>query len=408
MSTTLITVLGKGRDNTRTGYREATYQFEGCEQHKTPYFGLALARHLNPDTLIMLGTAGSMWGVLVENHAIDGENEELRLELIEAETEGRVTQELLDRVTPLLKSILGRTIIPRIISSGKYESEQIEILDVIASAIGKSQNDLHFDLTHGYRHLGMIGFLSSFMLERLRKQIHVHGLWYGALDMIQNGITPVLRLDGLNAVQKWVSALDKFDANGDYGIFAPLLEADGFPKDKAQSLKKAAFAERTTNVSDAARYLQAVLLELDAPDTSLNGASALFREALKRNLRWARTATLDEQQRLLALRALERGDFLRTTILGLEALISRLCLENDADPLDYKVREEFDKNFQAEIKQEKQRDWKAAAYWELRNLRNAMAHGIPPAQQKLQDLMKNDERLCKELQSILSRLSAEH
>lgn len=405
MTTTLITVLGKGRDNKQTGYRETTYQFENGEQHKTAYFGLALAQHLDSDTLIILGTSGSMWGVLVENHAIDGDDEELRLELISAETDACVTQELLDRLTPLFKRILGQTIIPRIIPSGNNKKEQIEILDVIASAIGRSQSQLHFDLTHGYRHLGMIGFLSSFMLERLRAQVNVHGLWYGALDMTQNGITPVLRLDGLNAVQKWVSALDKFDANGDCGIFAPLLEADGFPKEKAQSLKQAAFAERTTNISDATKYLQGVLRALDEP---LTGASALFRATLKKSLRWASKETLYEQQRLLALKALERGDFLRTVILGSESLISRLCHESQADPLDYKVREEMDKKFQAEIKQDKQRDWKSDAYWTLKNLRNAMAHGIPPSYPAMQKLMKNEEQLAKELQSILSRLSIEH
>jgi hypothetical protein len=215
----------------------------------------------------------------------------------------------------------------------------------------------------------------------------------------------VLRLDGLNAVQKWVSALDKFDANGDYGIFVPLLETDGFPKDKAQSLKKAVFAESTTNVADAARHLQAVLGVLDAQETTLSGASALFREALKKNLRWARATTLDEQQRLLALRALDRGDFLRTVILGTESLISRLCLENKADPLDFKIREEVDKNFQTEIKKDKQRDWRSDAYWKLKNLRNSMAHGIPPSYPDLQKLMKNNEQLAKTLQSILSRLT---
>lgn len=405
MSTTLITVLGKGRDNTQTGYREATYQFDRGEQHKTPYFGLALAQHLNPDTLIMLGTSGSMWGVLVENHAIDGEDEELRLELIEAATEARVTQDLLDRLTPLLKRILGRTFIPRIIPAGNDESEQIEILDVIATAIGKTQNDLHFDLTHGYRHLGMIGFLSSFMLERLRRKIHVLGLWYGALDMTQNEITPVLRLDGLNAVQKWVSALDKFDANGDYGIFAPLLEADGFPKNMSQNLRRAAFSQRTTNIFDAARHLQNVLIALDTP---LTGASALFRETLKKRLRWANTGSLGEQQRLLAIQELERGDLLRTAILGLEAFISRLCLENNVNPLDYKMREEIDKKFQEEIKQNRQHDWKSKAYWNLKNLRNAMAHGTQSSHQETRELLKNDVRLAKELQSILSKLSTEH
>ena len=406
MSLTLITVLGKGLNKAQPGYREATYQFDAGERHRTAYFGLALADHLNPDTVIMLGTSGSMWGVLVENHAVEGEDEELRLELIEAEHNACVTQQILDRVTTLLERKIGRHIIPLIIPAGNDEGEQIQILEVIAKAIGKNHNDLHFDLTHGYRHLGMIGFLSSFMLERLRKQISVMGLWYGALEMTQGGVTPVLRLDGLNAVQKWVSALDKFEANGDYGVFAPLLEADGFPKELAECLKKASFAKTTTNISDAARHLQSVLGELDSQNVPLSGASALFRETLIKKLKWARSDTLDEQQRLLALRALDRGDFLRAVIFGLESLISRKCRESGADPLDYKARDSIDKAFQQTLKADDRNDWKNTAYWDLKNLRNSMAHGIPPSYPRLQKLMKNDERLSRELEKILKRLSA--
>lgn len=53
-----------------------------------------------------------------------------------------------------------------------------------------------FDLTHGFRHLGMVGFLSAYMLKRVR-DLSVRDLWYGALDMSRDGVTPVLRLDGL-------------------------------------------------------------------------------------------------------------------------------------------------------------------------------------------------------------------
>jgi CRISPR-associated Csx2 family protein len=86
------------------------------------------------------------------------------------------------------------------------------------------RGELSFDLTHGFRHLGMLGMLSAFMLERIGR-LRVRSLWYGALDMTEDGATPVLRLDGLYAIQRWVTALEHFDASGDYGVFAPLLVA---------------------------------------------------------------------------------------------------------------------------------------------------------------------------------------
>lgn len=102
--------------------------------------------------------------------------------------------------------------------------------------------------------------------------------------MTQGGITPVLRLDGLLAIQRWIDALDRFDANGDYGVFAPLLEADGVAADKARCLASTAFHESTLNLSDARTQLRSFLPALDQP---LSGASGLFQDKLRKQLEWA-------------------------------------------------------------------------------------------------------------------------
>ncbi|MDY0331681.1 MAG: TIGR02221 family CRISPR-associated protein [Thiomonas sp.] len=406
MNATLITFLGKGRDNPQTGYREATYQFADQSQRKTPFFGLALAEHLQPRVLIILGTAGSMWGVLIEYFAEHDHHEELRLELMEAESQGAVTQDLLDRVTPLLQASTAHEIQLRLIPSGQIDQEQIGILEAIDHTLDKQPTRLHIDITHGFRHLAIIGFLSAAMLERLRPQLHVEALWYGALDMTSRGMTPVIRLDGLNAVHRWVSALDRFDANGDYGVFAPLLEADGLPVDKARCLSDAAFYEATTQIPNAARSLRTLLPELEGH--ALPGASALFQVQLKKRLQWARFDNLAEQQRILALRALTRGDLLRTAILGLESLISKLIQNAGRDPYDFQARKIEDEQLQQEIREGQHPDWLRDAYWNLKNLRNSMAHGTPPTYSHLQQLIKNPERLRKELESTLGRLNASH
>src|SRR5579862_7409734 len=310
MTHTLVTFLGKGREDPRTGYRETTYRFPDGSQETTHFFGLALAGHLEPDRLVVLGTARSMWGALVEHVAAGGEEENARLALIDAEEAGTVDQLLLDRLSGVLRRAVGRDVMPRLIPFGATPEEQRDIPQTIAAVAG--EGEVSFDLTHGFRHLGMVGMLSAFMLERIGR-LKVRSLWYGALDMTarDTGITPVLQLDGLNAIQRWIGALDRFDASGDYGVFAPLLEADGVPRDKARCLEEAAFFERSFNLGDAARRLRTFAEVVRRP---LPGASGLFQARLAERLAWIAEPDLAAQQLALAQQYLERADFVRRSI----------------------------------------------------------------------------------------------
>lgn len=400
MTYTLVTFLGKGRDNTKTGYRKATYRFPDGSQRETPFFGLALAEYLQPDNIVILGTCGSQWGVLVENFAVEDEEEEARLELMEAEEKAQVDQPLLDKLTPLLRRAVGREVIPRLIPYGRDKDEQYAILREVANAVPKGA--VSFDLTHGFRHLGMVGFLSAFLLERIGR-LEVRGLWYGALDMTENGLTPVIRLEGLSAVQRWIDALDRFDATGDYGVFEPLLVADGVAVDKARCLKEAAFYERTFNLSDARRKINTFLPELDQP---LAGASGLFQGKLRERLAWARENNLAANQRKLAYQYLNRGDYVRAAIFGWEAFVIRECEKRNYDPNDdFEVgRERALEELEGEIRNGVHPDWMRRAYWTLKNIRNALAHGNPPTNERLQRLLKDPENLAKELDACFKRL----
>ena len=122
MSHTLVTMLGKSRENKDTGYRETTYRFPDGTEDRTAFFGLALSRHLRPDATVILGTSGSQWGVLVEHLAgEDSAEEEARLRLLDAEAEGAVHQALLDRLTPLMEQAVGGVVSPRLIPFGRDE-----------------------------------------------------------------------------------------------------------------------------------------------------------------------------------------------------------------------------------------------------------------------------------------------
>lgn len=395
----LVTFLGKGREKNQTGYRTATYEFPDGPREETPFFGLALARHLHPDTLIILGTAGSMWDVLIEHLATADDSEEVRMELMDAVKSANVTQSLLDRVAPLAERTVKCPLRLRLIPYAREDSEQIAILQDLAQAVERGR--VSFDLTHAFRHLGMLGLVSAFFLERTGK-LKVEGLYYGALDMTRDGITPVLRLDGLVSIQRWVAAMDHFDATGDYGAFAPLLVDDGVPADLAACLEAAAFHERTFNLRDAKRKLQTFLPCLKEP---LPGASGLFQKRLSERLQWAREAELHDNQRTLAYTYLARRDYVRAAVLAWEAIITRECAKNGLDATDFKVnggRAEAEELVKRRLEAHGTR-WDESPHWRLKNLRNALAHGSPPQNPELCRVVSDPERLHETLESDIKR-----
>ncbi|WP_295542552.1 TIGR02221 family CRISPR-associated protein [uncultured Thiohalocapsa sp.] len=397
--TTLVSFLGRARLDPKTGYQVAHYRFADGTTKETPFFGLDLLEVAQPDRLVVLGTSGSTWDVLIEQCAVDGEEEELRLRLIEAASEQRVDASLLAAVEPLVERALGVRCLLRLIDYGRDEQGQARILETIAEAVPRGR--VVIDLTHGFRHLAAIGALSAFFLERVRG-LRVEGLYYGALDMREQGVTPVVRLDGLMTIEHWLDALSRFDQNGDYGLFAPLLERDGVPADKVRCLVEAAFFERTLNLADARRRILTFLPVLDTP---LNGVSALFRPALAEQLDWVRAAGLMAYQHRLARFYLRQGDYVRAAILGFEAVITRECDRRKFGQHDHQQdRKPAEDAFEAEIRAGEHPRAVAEGYWMLKNLRNALAHGNPASLIHVRQIVVNPQRLPGALNDALQRV----
>lgn len=397
--TTLVTFLGRVPPD-QQGYREAKYSFpDGIRS--TKFFGLELARTLRPDKVVILGTSASQWDYLVEELAEDGQLETARLELMEAAHQERVTSGMLQNLVPVFQKRFQAEVAPRLIPYGKTAAEQEQILQTIADTV--PEGNVHFDVTHAFRHLGMVGFTSAFMLGHLRK-ICVQSLWYGAFGMTRDDISPVLKLDGLNQVHQWTLALAQHEASGDYGVFADLLEQDGFPQDAAKQLMKAAYFERIHNVGDAARCLTSVLQKLEQP---LTGAAELFRPTLRDKLSWANIPSLEDRQKHLAWESLRRRDFPRAAIYGLEAAKSHLCRIKGFDQARFAERDEAWKGLLTELRENRKSGNHAPLeddIHKLRLIRNSVAHGLPASSESIRSILRNPERLTSELQLILERV----
>ena len=444
MSHTFVTFLGRGQQDRDTGewvYREATYEFPAAsgkpkpQEKTTEFFGLALAEYIKPDRVVILGTSGSQWGVLVNKLASEGELEDERIELLDAEKNQTVNDEMLEVFNEVMQRTVKpnkATVVPLLIPFGKNQQEQYEILGIIAKNV--LDGSVSLDLTHGFRHLGMIGFLSAFMLTRIGN-LKVRNLWYGALDMTpregcKKGITPVLKLNGLDRVRSWLNALNRFYASGDYGVFVNLLINDEVSKDKAEHLKKAAFYERTHNLFRAEEEIHKFLPALEEP---MQGASALFKDGLRECLAWVNESTAAKKQGKLARQYLERRDYVRAAAFGWESLVTKEC-ERQGEPQlwDRAVRERQDvgravQKWEADIKKECQnkgldpqvyedrlkvnnqfaesKQWPIldgqrpgthrAACENLNDIRNVLVHGIPPESPDETDEADETERRAR-------------
>lgn len=383
--TVLISFLGKGQDG--RGYRSASYRFEdGTVFTDQKYLGQTLTRKLQPSRVILLGTSGSMWDVFLESEAGALENE--WLELADAVTRQSVDVAQLRPFEQYLSRTMGMPVHCELIPYARDTTEQLAILSGLGELLGNGE-EVIMDVTHGFRHLPMLALVAARFLEKTR-QVTVRQIYYGAFDMSQEQLTPVLELKGFLELLDWVDGLSTFDKDGDYGVFAPLLESQGLSNANARLLRKAAFHERTSNSSqsrDALSTIAAAMEELDAPLFNL------FKKQLLARLSWFRRNTRGQREMQLAREYLGRGDYLRAVIYGLEGLISHRVVKDQADENDFQTR----KQYADDLKDN-------PSFRRLNHLRNALAHGVKPTDNETLSALKDEQRLRQSLQDRFDHL----
>lgn len=380
----LISFLGKNTADPVKGYRTANYVIEQ-QTYTTAYFGFALTRHVEPSKMLLLGTSGSMWDVLIEAHAEDGQQEESRLRLMELAQKNAVTADILREFSPLIEKHLGCPVDMRIISYARETAEQVDILHTIADAVERGQ-EVVLDVTHGFRHLPMLGLVAAHYLERV-KQVRVQGLYYGALDMTDKGQTPVLDLRGLLQTMDWIRAFAAYDASGNYAPFADLLPNEGWHENECNALREAAFFERTSNIIKAKEKLSGLKTALGRRNSAF---LRLFGEELQKRLSWWKSPKRADWESDLAKAYLDKGDYLRASIFLQEACLSASMPDNQQN--------EFNDQRDANRKTMQNNDGR---FKRLSHLRNGMAHGTKGYHQESAKVLQNEQNLRSTLGSFL-------
>ncbi len=404
---TLITFLGKGRRD-EGGYRPANYLFSGGTVRTTPYFGLALLDELRDtgrpvDHLVVLGTSSSIWGALLGGEMRDAE---LWCELSEREDRDAVDEDLLARVA----DDVGEAMKPRGVSKvslrlipfGRDEEEQMDILETMSSSVSPGDS-LVMDVSHGFRHLPMLGILSGLFLK-LQRDVRVGEVYYAALDMTTpppESYTPVLRLDGLLRLGEWLAALGGYRRSGDYGVFAPLVEqAD---PETADLLCQTSFSEKILDTARARKKLKKARSRF-AAIAAKDRVFRLVAPELDKMCAWAEQPRHYLRQLAAARAALEIGNYVRAASLGIEAIISARLAAHGGNAQGRAGREEMRKRLNEESRGDVTRlDGPQRLYVALREVRNALAHGSRPSRNDLgeQTALASEKNLRRYLRDRL-------
>ena len=382
---TLISLIGKSRLDLQTGYRTACYRYPDGQVRETPFFGLGLKDCIRPEKLILVGTRGSMWDVFFDHQNAEGDI----LPLIDAVAAKCVTADLLAAPAQQLSARFGISVQCLLIPYAENETEQAQILLELARAVEPDEN-IVLDVTHGFRHLPMLALVAARYLKYVRR-VTVQDVYYGALEMTQNGVTPVLNLGGMLHMLDWVEALAVYEHSGDYGVFAEIFRQDGMAPEHADQLRRAAFFERSTNPEQAKQHLTGAFEHIRNHTGALG---RLFSAPLAENVAWFKAENRAERELELADRHLERRDYLRAVMFLQESFVSRAVWQNKGDHNDYDEREKLRKQ------------WRAASddFKLLADLRNAVAHGLRSDSEEIRSLLQDEEKLAQKLRQLRKSL----
>ncbi|MCX8097791.1 MAG: TIGR02221 family CRISPR-associated protein, partial [Casimicrobiaceae bacterium] len=381
------------------GYRTTRYTFgDGSRTEPVAFFGWPLQRRLAARRMVVLGTAGSMWDHLTEGDLELGSAREAdRLRLIERTSQKSVEQDDLAALEPVLSERLGCELRLRIIPYARTREEQMQVLAAMAAHV-EAGDEVHLDVSHGFRHLPMLALLAALFLRRVRRA-RIEGIWYGSFDP-DTGQADVFELSALLGLADGLDALAQFEKDGDYGVFEPLLRAGGVDAQAIEPLRRAAYYENILNVGEATGQLRRARAAL-RPMT-LSPELALLWPTIERRLAWLDEDRQFQKQTRLARQCFERRDYLRATLYAFEAVITRLCQREGVPITDFEAREQARQRYEAAF--QGVRTEESLNYHLLKNLRNQVAHGTRGSTGEVQQALLNEANMCATLDRLIKAI----
>ncbi|MBE9040262.1 TIGR02221 family CRISPR-associated protein [Oscillatoriales cyanobacterium LEGE 11467] len=242
MAKILISSLGAGpldRQNaSERDYLKAKYRMNDGREYEENFIASVLHKHLEIDSIILIGTVKSMWErvyeVFHQENDSDSKNEEwMKLAEQIEKLDRNSSLDSLD-LTPVEK-VLGDRSKCLLIKYGLNEAELQENLDRILNIVDDLQegDELYIDITHSFRSLSVFLLLVLIFLNDLEqeKKIKIKGVFYGMLDVRSElGYAPVVNLQSLFDLTQWIKGAYSLKNFGNGYLISQLLKEQGETK----------------------------------------------------------------------------------------------------------------------------------------------------------------------------------
>lgn len=384
-------------------YQQTRYRF-GASRVSRPasIFGLALLEDIKtqgwqPDEVIVFGTSGSQWDALYELLGEEDDESILAgLELGEAVQRQEVSRRQLDEVEETLSKYLGgQSVRCTLLSEANDEESQLAVMQTFGKYLRRG-DEVYLDVTHGFRHWGLVGLESLFFLRQVR-QIKIKGVYYANLAAKDaEGVVPAVRLDAADKLADWSEALASFRQTGQLGRLPELFEENH--RDIAVPLRELRFALMANRFGKAAHGAQqsrgGLKRLVEEEKTTL---ASFFARTLLEEFELFNAPHIADWQLKLARRSLESGDYLRASINAYEAIISAAIKEP--------TKRQQGRERQKVTEELKAKGWEQgldrAQFRKLSYLRNALAHGGNPSNRDVEQALRSEEKLRAFLEPLV-------
>lgn len=231
----LITPIGGGNINKK--YDKAKYKFENSEMIIESEFIIeALSEKINPDKIIILGTAKSCWNKLYQYFAtkknkFDNEYNDYLIKFIENNGYSTNSKEFNSFNTKKLTDVFDCEVKIILIKYGLNQLELIENFEIMKNIENTfditEKNKIYFDITHSFRSLPIYQFLYINYFTRVSNYVaDIEAVYYGMFEAKNelDGVTKIIDLNILNELLEWINAINEFKNQGSIKTLVKLLK----------------------------------------------------------------------------------------------------------------------------------------------------------------------------------------
>jgi len=337
MAKILISSLGTGQ-RADGNYSKAKYEIDK-EIYETTFIADALNRHLDFDTIFLVGTRKSIWD---EAYMVfGGEDEEYLDGLYERKEQGEVDALFLEQ----FKETTAIGLEPIIV---KYGLDNDELWDnfteylKIANRI-EDGDELYLDITHSFRSLALMSFvMTQFAHTISNKNFKIKGVFYGMFEYKwdNNGITPIVDIKILLEIQEWIKAIDAIKNYSDFNPLIQLLDENKIEKEVQNTFINLNNTISLANIASIRQFIKTASKKIRSIENSDNKIVKLLAPEILRLVDDLDKERDSDFQFNLAKWFYTNKNYVLAYIALYEAIITKSCELSKYDISNHDLRED--------------------------------------------------------------------